>query len=102
VYTRVTLRCCFVVVITPPTEPPPGTCTAFCFYCAMLCVRGTSLGPVSVCLSVCLSQVGVLSKGMNGIISFLAWGLLSTSPTLSFEEIRVSTKIRALPSGTFS
>ena len=36
------------------------------FYRAMLCIRGTSHGPVSVCLSVsvsvcvCLSQVGVL------------------------------------------
>ena len=28
------------------------------FYRAMLCIRGTSHGPVSVCLSVCLSQVG--------------------------------------------
>ena len=30
----------------------------------------TSYGPVSVCLSVCvcLLQVGVLSKGMNGLI----------------------------------
>jgi len=31
---------------------------------------GTSYGPVSVCLSVSLSQVGVLSKGMNGLIWF--------------------------------
>ena len=33
------------------------------FYRAMLCIRGTSLGPVSVCLSVSLSQVGVLLNG---------------------------------------
>ena len=26
-----------------------------CFYRAMLCIRGTSHGPVSVCLSVCPS-----------------------------------------------
>jgi len=34
------------------------------FYRAMLCIRGTSHGPVSVslCLSVRLSQVGVLLK----------------------------------------
>jgi len=34
----------------------------------MLCIRGTSYGPVSVsvCLSVCLSQVGVLLKRLNG------------------------------------
>jgi len=33
----------------------------------MLCIRGTSHGPVSVrvCLSVCLSQVGVLLKRLN-------------------------------------
>ena len=40
------------------------------FYRAMLCIRGTSHGPVSVCLSVsvsvCLSQVGVLLKRLNG------------------------------------
>ena len=37
------------------------------FYCAMLCMRGTSHGPVSDCLSttVCLSQLGVLLKRLN-------------------------------------
>ena len=35
------------------------------YYRAMLCIRGTSHGPVSVCLSVCLSQVGVLLKRLN-------------------------------------
>ena len=37
------------------------------FYRAMLCIRGTSHGPVSVCpcLSVRLSQVGVLLKRVN-------------------------------------
>jgi len=35
----------------------------FCdFYRAMLCIRGTSHGPVSVYLCLCLSQVGVLLK----------------------------------------
>ena len=33
------------------------------FYRAMLCIRGTSHGPVSVCL--CLSQAGVLLKRQN-------------------------------------
>jgi len=33
------------------------------FYRAMLCIRGTSHGSVSVC--VCLSQVGVLLKRLN-------------------------------------
>ena len=39
------------------------------FYRAMLCIRGTSHGPVSVCPSVSLSvrptQVGVLLKRLN-------------------------------------
>jgi len=37
------------------------------FYRAMLCIRGTRHGPVSVCLclSVCLSQVGVLLKRLT-------------------------------------
>ena len=35
------------------------------FYRAMLCIRGTSHGPVSVRLSVCPSQVGVLLKRQN-------------------------------------
>jgi len=35
------------------------------FYRAMLCIRGTSHGPVSVRLSVCPSQVGVLLKRLN-------------------------------------
>ena len=54
---------------------------------------GTSYGSVSVCLSVCLSQVGVLSKGMNGgLICVLARKLLLTSPTLCYKETQVSTK----------
>ena len=40
------------------------------FYRAMLCIRGPSHGPVSVCVCVCpsvrLSQVGVLLKRING------------------------------------
>jgi len=39
---------------------------------------------------------------MNGLILFLTWKLLSTSPTLCFKEIRVSTKIRVLSPGTLS
>jgi len=42
------------------------------------CIRGTSHGPVSVRLS----QVGVLSKGMNESSWFLACELPSTHPTL--------------------
>ena len=32
------------------------------FYHAMLCIRGTSHGPVSVCICLCLSQAGVILK----------------------------------------
>jgi len=35
------------------------------FYRAMLCIRGTSHGPVSVCVRVRLSQVDVLLKRQN-------------------------------------
>jgi len=35
------------------------------FYRAMLCIRGTSHGPVSVRPSVCPTQVGVLLKQQN-------------------------------------
>ena len=35
------------------------------FYRAMLCIRGTSHGPVSVSLSVRPSQVGVLLKRLD-------------------------------------
>jgi len=35
------------------------------FYRAMLCMRGTSHGPVSVSVCLCLSQIGVLLKRLN-------------------------------------
>ena len=67
------------------------------FYRAMLCIRGTSHGPVSE--SVCLSQVGVLLKRLNESGWFLAWELHSTYPTLCYKEIHVPSKIRVLSSG---
>ena len=72
----------------------------YAFYRAMLCIRGTSHGPVSV--SVRLSQVGVLLKRLNESGWFLACELPSTRPTLCQKEIWLSPKIRALPSGTLS
>jgi len=51
--------------------PPTFTVTSehIRFYRAMLCIRGTSHGPVSVCVCLsarlCLSQVGVLLKRQN-------------------------------------
>jgi len=87
-----------------PPLPNPGCATAvlsstcgYFFYRAMLCMRGSSRGPVSVCPS----QVGVLLKWLDGSSWFLAWRLLSTSPTLCFKEIQASAKITVLPSGTF-
>ena len=61
---------------------------------------GTSYGPVSV--SVCLSQVGVLSKWMDGSSWFLAFRLLSTYTTRFLKDIHMSTRIRAFPSATLS
>ena len=43
-------------------------------------------------LSVCLSQVGVLSKWMDGLSRFLACRLLSSYPMLCFKEFQVYTK----------
>jgi len=37
-----------------------------------------------------------LRLSLSGLMSFLMWGLLSTSPALCFKEIQVSTKIRVL------
>jgi len=51
-----------------------------------------------VSVSVCLSQVGFLSKRLNESDRFLAWELSSTYPTLCFKKIKVSTKIRVIPS----
>ena len=39
---------------------------------------------------------------MYGLIRFFARRLLSTSPTLWFKEIQISTKIKVFHSGTFS
>jgi len=47
---------------------------------------------VTMCPSVCLSQVGVLSKWTDGSSWFLARRLLSTSPTLCWKEFQVSIK----------
>jgi len=48
---------------------------------------GTSHDPVSV---------SVLSKGMNGLVWFVARGLLSTSPALCSKEIQAPTEIMVL------
>jgi len=55
---------------------------------------------MALCLSVCLSQVGVLSKRVNESSWFLARELHLTYPTLCYKKIQVPSKIRVLPSGT--
>ena len=39
-----------------------------------------------------MPQVGVLSKGMNGLIWFLAWRLLLTNPTYVLRKFRIYTR----------
>jgi len=51
-------------------------------------------------LCLCLSQVGVLSKRLEGSSCFGVEASFDLSYTV-YKEIRVATKIRVLPSGTF-
>jgi len=53
--------------------------------------RYASCGPVSI-ICVCLSQVGVLLKGIDGSSWFLARKLLSTYPTVCWKKNLVSKK----------
>ena len=69
------------------------------FYRRDAVIEGASYGPVSVSVSV-TSRCSIKRDGR--LICFLAWKLFSTSPTLCFKEIRVSTKVRILPRKTFS
>ena len=66
----------------------------------MLCIRGTSRGPVSVSVSVSVSVTSPSStKTAERIWLVLARELHSTYPTLCYKEIHVRLKIRVLPSG---
>jgi len=66
------------------------------------CVTALLFVRPSVCMSVCLSQAGIVSKRLEGSSWFLACRLPSICPTLFCEEVRIPTKKRVLPSGTFS
>jgi len=55
---------------------------------------------VSVC--VCLSHAGIVLKWLHGSSWLFAYRFSSTHATLCFMEIRVSPKIRVLPSGILS
>jgi len=60
---------------------------------------------VALCLfaCVCLSQVGVLSKGVNGVICFLAWRVFfDQSYTVLKGNSGIYNNEGILPSGTFS
>jgi len=65
----ITLSANFVSTIRTASNEQTWGPTFESFYRAMLCIRGTSHGPVSVHPSVCLSvrpsQVGVLLKRLN-------------------------------------
>jgi len=62
---------------------------------------GTSYGPVSVSLSVCLLQVGVLSKEMNGLICFFGTEASFDQSYTGFQGNSDIYKISALSSRTF-
>jgi len=54
---------------------------------------------MALCLRLCLTQLGVLSKQLDKPSWFLSWELPSTYPTLCCKEIQTTSKIRVLPSG---
>ena len=56
------------------------------------CVTALLFVRPSVCMSVCLSQAGIVSKRLEGSSWFLACRLPSTCPTLFCEEVRIPTK----------
>ena len=70
--------CCLLIIVSYPSPTHsffPGLKRSFSadpssrslsfFYRAMQCIRGTSHGPLSVCVCVRLSQAGVLLKRQN-------------------------------------
>jgi len=69
----------------------PARLHCSCFY--IFYPRDDMLVRVLAMACVCLSQVGVLSKWMDGSSWFLACRLLSTYPTLCFKQIQVPTKM---------
>jgi len=82
-----------------PAEPSAVTVfTARCYASAVFAV----IVCPSVCLSVRLSQAGVLSKRLDASSWYLAWRLPSIYPKLCFKEIWISPEIRVLPDGNLS
>jgi len=64
------------------------------FYRAMLSIRGTSHGPVSVCPSV-TSRFFIETDERIGLV----FGMGASFDLLWYKEIHVPSKIRVLPSG---
>jgi len=61
----------------------------------------SSYGPVSTFLSVCQSQVGIVSRWLNWLSWFVAHGLSSTYVALCFKEIWTHPKMTVLPFATW-
>ena len=87
------------------------TICKWCAFCSRLITMPTPYHSVFVvrrygsmvyAIALCLVQVEVLLKRLNGLSWFLAWRPISTYPTLCSKEIHVTSKIRVLPSGTLS
>jgi len=65
------------------------TAVLFFYYLIVSCDSFfSSHGPLSVCLCLCLSQVGVLSKRLNESGCFFAWELLSTCVVRKFRYLQ--------------
>ena len=66
------------------------------------CCGHVSVSVACVCLCLPITMCRCSIKRDERINLVLTWRLLSTSPTLCYKEVRVSTKIRVLLSGTVS
>ena len=76
-------------VFKNPKYPPP----VMALVCPELFfIRATRVLAMVLCLSVCLSHVGVLSKRPSESSWFLACRLISAYPTLCYLEIQVYPK----------
>ena len=76
------------------SQPTTGFLT-FLYLSIGFCPNNAMLARVlAMTLCLCLSQVGVLLKWLDGLSWFLACRLLSTYTTLCYKEIQVFAKIK--------
>ena len=68
---------------------------------SVLLPRDAGTIAIALCLSDCLSVTSRCSIETVEQIGFFCMKAFSTYPTLCFNEVQVSAKIRLLPSGTF-